>query len=250
MNQNVATIIGSLILGAALMLGSNQVAGSLDRASEQLDGIQTAMDTMAKNASRVLAAGNAGAAAAPAVAPPRRGPDPNRKYEIALGAAPVKGAENASITIVEFSDFQCPFCSRVTPTLKKIQEDYGDKVKVAFKHLPLAFHAKAPAAHKAAVAADQQGKFWEMHDKIFGNQGEMSPAKYVEWAGEIGLDVEKFKKDVASDAVTKQVDADKLEAAKLGVTGTPAFFINGRYLSGAQPFEAFKVIIDKELEDA
>jgi protein-disulfide isomerase len=249
MNQNVATIIGALILGGALMLGSNQVAGSLDRAADQLDGIQVAMDTMAKKPTQVVAAA-AGGAAAPAAAPPRRGPDPNRKYEIALGAAPVKGPQNASVTIVEFSDFQCPFCNRVNPTLKKIQSDYGDKVKVAFKHLPLAFHAKAPAAHKAAVAADQQGKFWEMHDKIFANQAEMSPAKYVEWAGELGLDVEKFKKDLASDEIAKQVDADKLEAAKLGVTGTPAFFINGRYLSGAQPFEAFKVIIDDELGDA
>ena len=108
-------------------------------------------------------------------------------------------------------------------------------------------HPKAPAAHAAAEAAHQQGKFWEMHDKIFENQREMSPAKYEEWAAEIGLDVDKFKADVNSDAVKKRIEADKLEAAKLGTTGTPAFYINGLYLSGAKPFEAFKVVIDKEL---
>jgi len=120
-------------------------------------------------------------------------------------------------------------------------------VQIVFKHLPLRMHSKAPAAHAATEAAHRQGKFWEMHDRIFGNQREMSPQKYLEYASEMGLDVEKFKRDVVSEAVKKRVDADAQEAARLGVTGTPGFFVNGRYLSGAKPFAEFKRLIDEEL---
>ena len=108
-------------------------------------------------------------------------------------------------------------------------------------------HSKAPSAHAATEAAHRQGKFWEMHDRIFGNQREMSPQKYFEYASEMGLDVEKFKRDVVSEAVKKRVDADAQEAARLGVTGTPGFFVNGRFLSGAKPFAEFKRLIDEEL---
>jgi protein-disulfide isomerase len=122
-------------------------------------------------------------------------------------------------------------------------------VRIVFKHMPLSMHAKAPAAHAAAEAAYRQGKFWEMHDKIFENQKDMSPEKYVDYATEIGLDVEQFKKDVASPEVKSRVDGDTRQAQKLGATGTPAFFVNGYYLSGAKPFESFKVVIDKELAE-
>ncbi len=121
-------------------------------------------------------------------------------------------------------------------------------MQIVFKHLPLSIHSKAAAAHAAAEAAFLQGKFWEMHDKIFAEQRAMSPAKYEQWAQEIGLDVEKFKKDLASAGVKKRIDADKRDAASLGVTGTPAFFVNGRYLSGAQPFDSFKRLIDEALK--
>jgi protein-disulfide isomerase len=120
-------------------------------------------------------------------------------------------------------------------------------VRIVFKHLPLRIHPRAPAAHAAAEAAHRQGKFWEMHDRIFENQRELAPEKYVEYAQEMGLDVERFKKDVAAAAVKSRVDGDAQEAEKLGVTGTPAFFVNGKFLSGAQPFDAFKRLIDAEL---
>ncbi len=122
-------------------------------------------------------------------------------------------------------------------------------MRIVFKHMPLPNHAKAPAAHAAAEAAYRQGKFWEMHDKIFEKQREMSPQKYEEYAAEIGLDIEQFKRDIGSSEVKRRIDADTQDAAKLGATGTPAFFVNGRYLSGAKPFEAFKEVIDKELAD-
>ncbi len=174
-------------------------------------------------------------------------PDPGKRYNVNIAGAPVKGPADAKVSIVEFSDFQCPFCARVTPTLAQIEKEYGDQVRVVFKHLPLSSHPKAPAAHAAAEAAHKQGKFWEMHDAIFGDQRSMSPEKYVTWAGEIGLDVDQFNKDIASADVKKRIDADNAEATKLGSTGTPAFFINGRYLRGAQPFAAFKKVIDEEL---
>jgi protein-disulfide isomerase len=119
---------------------------------------------------------------------------------------------------------------------------------MVFKHLPLSMHSKAMDAHLAAEAANQQGKFWEMHDMIFEYQREMSPAKYLEYAGEIGLDVDRFKKDLVAQKVKARIDLDSSAAAKLGVSGTPAFFVNGRYLSGAQPFTSFKRLIDEELK--
>jgi protein-disulfide isomerase len=132
--------------------------------------------------------------------------------------------------------------------MDQIKKEYGDKVRIVFKHLPLSIHSKAPAAHAAAEAAHKQGKFWEMHDKIFANQREMSPDKYEEWAREIGLDIAKFKADIAAEATKKRVDDDAREANSLGVSGTPGFFVNGRFLSGARPFESFKTLIDEELK--
>ena len=120
-------------------------------------------------------------------------------------------------------------------------------MQLVYKHLPLGIHSKAPAAHAAAEAAHRQGKFWEMYEKIFADQKGMAPAKYEQYAQELGLDVARFKKDVVSAEIKKKVDADAGDAAALGITGTPAFLINGRYLAGAQPFNSFKAIIDREL---
>ena len=114
-------------------------------------------------------------------------------------------------------------------------------------HKPLPMHRNAKPAAAATEAAYLQGKFWEMHDLIFANQGQLSAEKFYEHAATLGLDVEKFKKDFASAEVKAKVDADSKEAHSLGVTGTPVFFVNGRVLTGAKPFEAFKEVIDKEL---
>ena len=120
-------------------------------------------------------------------------------------------------------------------------------MQIVWKHLPLVIHKQAPAAHAAAEAAHLQGKFWEMHDLIFANQRELNIEKFYEHAAELELDIERFKKDYASEEVRKRVDAAAKEAASLGVTGTPGFFINGRFLAGAKPFDDFKQIIDEEL---
>jgi protein-disulfide isomerase len=192
--------------------------------------------------------GAAAAGRAPNRQAGRTGPDPEKVYEVDTASSPAKGPEDAAVTLVAFSDFQCPFCARVTPTLAQVDEEYGSEVRIVFKHLPLSMHPKAPAAHAAAEAARLQGKFWEMHDLIFANQREMSEEKYVEYAGEIGLDVERFRRDVASPAVIAAVERDKQEAEALGVTGTPSFFVNGKFMSGAQPLSEFKARIEAELE--
>jgi protein-disulfide isomerase len=179
--------------------------------------------------------------------PPRRGPDPNRVYQIKTAGSPHKGPASAPITIAEFSDFQCPFCSRVGPTLKKIEDVYGDKVRIVWKHNPLPFHKDAPLAHAASLAADRQGKFWEYHDKLFANQKALKPENLEGYAQELGLDMEKFRKDLANTENSKRIDADKAEAQSLQATGTPAFFVNGRYLRGAKPFEEFAKVINAEL---
>ena len=230
-----AAILGLCILGAAFLI-SRSMEGATEELTLALAEMQVAVEKSAR----------------PAAPPPRqarrRGPDPDRVYKINLKGAPAKGPASAEVTLVEFSDFQCPFCARVTPTLAKIEETYGDQVRIVFKHLPLSMHTKAPAAHAASVAAGKQGRFWEMHDKIFANQRQMSEENYVAWAGELGLDVDQFQKDLKSPEVKARVDADAREAAALGVTGTPAFFLNGRYHSGAKPFDEFKRLIDQALE--
>jgi protein-disulfide isomerase len=236
-NSGAPIVIAALIIGAALVAGSLLIRSSVDRAATEVAGLKETLSGLEVPS----------APSPPSRERARRGPDPNRRYAVDTEGAPVKGPADAKLAVIEFSDFQCPFCSRVTPTLKQIQREYGDEVRIVFKHLPLRIHPKAPAAHAAAEAAHRQGKFWEMHDLIFSNQRAMSPEKYEEYAEQLGLDLEQFKADVASAEVQAKIDSDKAEAAKLGVTGTPAFFINGRFLSGAQPFAAFKAMIDEEL---
>ena len=128
-------------------------------------------------------------------------------------------------------------------------EQYPGDVRIVFKHMPLSFHKNAPAAHAAAEAARMQDKFWEMHDLIFENQRDLSPATFEKYAQQIGLDLVKYKKDLTSKELKDRIAADTSQARKLGATGTPAFFINGRFLSGAQPIESFKRLIDQELDD-
>jgi len=235
-NANTSLVLAALILGASMVASGLLIQTSFDRASSTLGEVLVALKQAAP-------------AAAPAAAAPARAgrPDPGRRYSVKTNDAPSKGAKQPKITVVEFSDFQCPFCSRVTPTLAQIEKEYGDRVEIVFKHLPLRIHPKAPAAHAAAEAAHRQGKFWEMHDKIFANQQSLTTETFETYAAEIGLDVEQYKKDAASEEVLASVNADVAQAGKLGVTGTPGFFVNGRFLSGAQPLAAFKKLIDEEL---
>lgn len=119
-----------------------------------------------------------------------------------------------------------------------------------FLHNPLGFHPNAMPAAKASMAAHRQGKFWEFHDKAFANQRELSEENYLKWAGEIGLDIERFKKDMADPAIQAEIERQQKAAVALGARGTPGFFINGELFSGAQPFDKFKEVIEKQLAAA
>lgn len=172
---------------------------------------------------------------------------PVGRVMVEIGQAPVWGNVDAPVTIVEFTDFECPFCSRGNTTLHAIMEKNPETVRVVFKHYPLPFHKNAKLAHQAAEAAKIQGKFWEMYNKIFDNQKAMGRDDLIGYAKELGLDEAKFVADLDSDAVKKAVEDAMKEGEKAGVRGTPNFFINGTLLSGAQPEAAFQAAIDKEL---
>lgn len=187
---------------------------------------------------------------APPPPPPKKRPPETRQKLQLVENTPAKGSSEPLVTIVEFSDFECPFCGRVNPTIKRILETYGDDVQVQFRNQPLPFHKRAMPAAKAALAAHKQGKFWEMHDKLFANQKALSDESIKQYAKDIGLDTAKFEADLGSDEVKKKVSRDQADAAKYGARGTPTLFVNGVPVRGAQPFPAFKTIIDKELKFA
>jgi protein-disulfide isomerase len=161
---------------------------------------------------------------------------------------PAKGPADAPITIVEFSDFQCPFCSRVTPTLEQVTENYGDKVRLVFRQFPLGMHPNAPKAAEASLCAKEQGKFWEMHDAMFGDQNALGVPQLKETAAKLGLDSEQFDQCLDSGKYEDAVAADMKAGAEAGVTGTPAMFINGQMVSGAVPYEQLSAVIDAELQ--
>jgi len=175
------------------------------------------------------------------------GPAPVTAGTLDLSGSPIRGAADAPVTLVEFSDFQCGFCFRVNPTLMQLLDRYKGKVRVVFKHSPIEGHTAAPLAHRAAFAAQQQGKFWEMHDRIFANQRAMEREALVAHASALGLDLARFTADLDSPRAQAVLDRDQAEAAKVGVDGTPTFFVNGAPLIGAQPLEAFTAAIDKAL---
>jgi protein-disulfide isomerase len=178
------------------------------------------------------------------------GPDPNKVYEIAAGDAPSRGPANAKVTILHYFDYQCPFCVRLSPTIDQILTNYPADVRVVYKMHPLAMHKEAMPAAEAALAANAQGKFGPMHEKLYANSRSLSRDKYVELATEIGLDVKKFTSDLDARTYKPKIDAETAEVMKTGATGTPATFVNGRFLSGAQAYDAFKKVVDEEIAKA
>jgi protein-disulfide isomerase len=167
--------------------------------------------------------------------------------KVDLGPAPVKGPAEAPVTLVAFSDFQCPFCSRAANTVKQLEEEYKGKLRVAFKHQPLANHENAKPAATASLAAHEQGKFWEMHDKMFANQTALDRASLERYAQELGLDMAKFKAAMDSKKFEEHISADSSQGSQIGAGGTPTFFVNGRKIVGAKPIEVFRKMIDEEL---
>ena len=173
---------------------------------------------------------------------------PVLRVAVAVDGAPFKGPAKAPVTIVEFSDFHCPFCRLVLPTLAQLESKYGEKIKLVFRDFPIeSLHPGASKAHEAARCANEQGKFWPYHDKLFAGPPQSSPEVFKELAKEIGLNADGFETCVGSGKYQAAIKEDIEEGNRIGVSGTPAFFINGRMISGAQPFEAFARVIDDEL---
>ena len=171
--------------------------------------------------------------------------DPAAVKDVGVDESPSKGPENAEVTIVEFADFQCPHCGLMAPVVKKAWRERRANVKVVFKFLPLPMHPQAEPAAKAAVAAWRQGKFWDMHDKLFANQMKLDSSDLDRYAKEIGLDLGKFRTDMESTTTKDRIERDKKLSDQLQVSGTPTFYINGRNFDVQQDLGAW---LDTELK--
>ncbi|MGH7146850.1 MAG: thioredoxin domain-containing protein [Nitrospiraceae bacterium] len=175
-------------------------------------------------------------------------PPPILRVEVATDGAPIRGEKDAVVTVVEFSDFHCPFCKRVQPTLSQLLDRYPGKVKLAFRDFPLGqLHPQASRAAEAARCAQDQGKFWEYHDVLFAQAPKAAEDDLNHYGEQVGLDSKEFTNCLFQSIHHEAVQRDLDEGSRLGVEGTPAFFINGRFLSGAQPLEEFVRMIDEEL---
>ena len=176
-------------------------------------------------------------------------PKPSLKVDVELGNGPVYGNKDAKVKIVEFSDFQCPFCSRGANTVNEIKKAYGKKVAIAFRHYPLPMHPQAKPASEASMCVFEQNpdKFWTYHDMLFANQDKLDDESLKKYAKEVGVKEDLFKQCFESHKYADQVNKDMEYGNKVGVRSTPTFFVNGRLVQGAQPIEAFREIIDEEL---
>jgi len=167
------------------------------------------------------------------------------RVAVEMGKGPSRGPKEALVTIVEFSDFQCPYCRAANPGLKPVEERYKDQIRVEFRHFPLPGHKDAPKAAEAAACADDQGKFWPMHDRLFENQQALQPADLKRYASEIGADPATFGSCLDSGQHRAEIERARREATAYGVSGTPTFFINGRPVAGSGPLEQ---VVEDELD--
>jgi protein-disulfide isomerase len=172
------------------------------------------------------------------------------RVQVASSGHPSVGGKDAPITMVEFGDFQCPFCRASENSVKEVRKKYGDKVRLVYMDFPLGIHAHAMDAANAARCAGEQDKFWQYHDAMFADQSKLAPADLKASAAKLGLDAKKFDACLDKTKYQSQIQQDMAEGTKLGVTGTPTFFINGREISGAQPANKFEEIIDDEMARA
>ncbi len=241
MTRPLVVFAAILALGIAACQPSKQQVEDL---AAQQEEILAKLKTIEANQKKMLAA------AAPTA---RRQPpteDFNKVYKIAVGGSPFIGKASAPIAIVEYSDFQCPYCARATPALKEVQKKYPDKVRLVFKHFPLSFHKAAKPSAIASMAAADQGKFWEFHDVLFENQRTLDPGKMAEYAKQAGLNVEQFNKDMAAKQAeyAKAVDADFRQGQSVGVRGTPTLYIGGKKVAN-RTVEGMSAMIDTLLKE-
>jgi protein-disulfide isomerase len=192
-------------------------------------------------------------AQAPAASPSRPAEDPKAVWKVPVGRSPQRGPTSAPVTLVVFSEFQCPFCSRLVPTLEQLRQHYGDKLRIVFKHNPLPFHTRAePAAELALEALARRGEagFWKAHDLLFERQRSLEDADLAQIAAEIGLEPNAAMKAVRDRKHRATIESDQDLADEVQAAGTPHSFVNGRRLAGAHPFEKFREIVDEEIAHA
>ncbi len=180
----------------------------------------------------------------------RRGLDPDSVVVVPVGTSPARGPADALVTIVEFGDYECPFCARGHAVIERLRARYGDKLRVVHKQNPLAFHSRAFMAARATAAAGAQGKFWQFHDALYATNAKFDEDVLDGIAKKLGLDMKRFRKDMQSATYDAAIDDDLALAGMLGVTGTPAFFVNGRPVEGALPELHFRLIVEEEIERA
>jgi protein-disulfide isomerase len=169
------------------------------------------------------------------------------RIAVSVDDDPFLGAEDAPVTIIQFAEFQCPYCGRAGESVDQVMKEYEGKIKMVFRDFPLSFHDRAVPAAVAANCGGEQGKYWEMHKQMMANQSALSESDLEGYATKSGLDISKWQECRKDPKQEAEVQKDFEDGSKVGVTGTPAFFINGIMFSGAIPFEQFKEIIDREL---
>ncbi|MBF0490327.1 MAG: thioredoxin domain-containing protein [Candidatus Omnitrophica bacterium] len=242
--QNTVQVATAPIRAQLIEMEASQrvLAKSLSRSgnaqlSKQLSALQNQLKSLQ---------GRLGRPQAPAPAAPQE--DMNKVYTIDIGNTPVNGKKDAPITIVDFADFQCPFCARFYPPLKEVLKAYPDQVKVVIKNFPLSFHPNARPAAKMALAANEQGKYYEMADLLMQNGADVSDAKVKDYAKELKLDYKKLMNDLkAKDAAYEKIVTDDANLGQqVDVQGTPTFFLNGKK-TNARDFNGYKTEIDKIL---
>ena len=183
-----------------------------------------------------------------AKAPPGRPQvDPNKVYDIPVGNSPFKGPANAPVVLVEWADYQCPFCAQVPALVDQLLAAYPNDLKFVYKQMPLPMHSLAMPASKAALAAGKQGKYWEMHALLYANQRALQPDKLKGYAEQLGLDVPKWEQDMASPEIQQQIDAEMAQARQAQVSGTPSLFINGKRAMN-RSVDGLKQAIDEALK--
>jgi len=226
--------------------------------AQPLDKFKAIIDEELKKSEALLAKGVAAKDLYAEIIKDGKEPPPPERKEVSAPPAnsPWKGGEKAKVVMQVFSDFECPFCKRVEDTVTQVSKTYGDKLKIVWRHKPLPMHKNAPLASEASQEAYAQkgnAAFWAYHDTLFKNQGQpdaLSRASLEKYAEEQGLDLAKFKKALDANTHKAFVDAESAVADKAGISGTPAFVINGYFISGAQPFSKFKKLIDKAMKEA
>ncbi len=251
MKKNLFLLISILSLTACFSPSQEQVDKAvqkeLDKREEEKTRIYAVIDQYMKDKgppSRANDQQGNGAPQKPSLEDQLKNPK-----HVDVGESPVKGAKSAKVTIVEFSDFQCPFCSNVNPTINEVMKKYSGKVKLTYKFLPLPMHPEAKIAAQAAVAAQKQGKFWEMHDLLFSHQTALKYEQLVGYAKDLGLDQKKFEKDMNDPKTMQRIEGEMKQAQGVGLGGTPSFLINGVTLVGAVPESEFSRIIDKIIKN-